>query len=78
MIALIGGQIATSVRPWQVPDPEVGEYPHGWQYFASQIIERSDHESTLAAMSLSDRAIMRSQSGQGPGPICSPFLHVKN
>ena len=52
------------VRPAQVEQAEVGEWKHGWQYFAASRLEQTHRDTAvLPSMSPACKALLRSQSG---------------
>ena len=55
-------------RPPEASDP--GEWPHGWQYYASSASEHHFRELVVLAQShASDQAHLRSHSGPGAGAV---------
>ena len=49
---------------------EPGEWPHGWQYFASSASEHHFRETVVLAQSCADQAHLRSHSGAGSDVLC--------
>eukprot|EP00973_Karenia_brevis_P081639 11318044-Karenia_brevis.AAC.1 len=50
--------------PLEVNSLELGEFKHGWQYYASEALEQREHESLLGALR------GRSRIGPLPRPAC--------
>ena len=52
-------------RPPARDPAQVGQWGHGWQFYASDCLYRSEREALLAAVSPDRQAILRSGSDAG-------------
>ena len=61
-------EIARGIRPPEPEDADIGEWSHGWQFYAARSRENFHRENViLGNFSRSHQALLRSQSGPGAG-----------
>ena len=53
------------VQPPKAENPEPGEWAHGWQFYAADVLEQAAFSVLLENASVANRAELRSQGGQG-------------
>ena len=61
--------LQSGARPPQQHVSEPGEWPHGWQYFASSASDHHFREIVLAQSCAADQAHLRSHSGAGASDV---------
>ena len=70
-VAHCGRRYRCGVRPPPANVVEPGEWPHGWQYYASSASEHHFRRTVMNHTFAADQAHVRSHSGPGSSPVLS-------